>query len=524
MSSRSIAGQLLRLLDGLTAPVCLFDDDRTLVFANRACGEWLEVPLDRLIGRTAAYTSTAADEGQTAVDRLCPPPDAFAGRRLEGVVYAVSNGQLRRRGAVFFPLDGGASSVPVLMLAASSDCDADDAPPPAIATPARTADDPALLHERLIRFQTEQTTRHRLERFVGDSPAMQLARSQARAAIASGASAVIVGPAGSGREELARMIHYATVELAQTERHEPRSKLLLPIDGSLLTGEVLASAVAALSAQGRTAAGTILILHIDRIPLDLQTEMVRVFMQRFMGLRFLATSETVPDALMARGELHPLVAAAVGTLVIRLPPLADRREDIPLLLQRTVEELNAERQRQIRGFAPEAVDALVAYPWPGNATELVQIVAESARRAAGPLIMAADLTQRLNQAAGAARRPPRTDAPIVLPEFLAGIERELIERALSQAKGNKARAARLLGLTRPRLYRRMVQLGLEKGAQPLAATPSEERGPLRHITRKEPRRDKQTKMPTASTDGPAGAASQDMPEYIEDIPFEEQPE
>ena len=72
-----------------------------------------------------------------------------------------------------------------------------------------------------------------------------------------------------------------------------------------------------------------------------------------------------------------------------------------------------------------------------------------------------DLPERLHVAAQAAAVPRRVDETIVLDEYLGRVERELIRRALARAKGNKARAARLLGVTRPRLYRRMVQLGLE---------------------------------------------------------------
>jgi hypothetical protein len=527
MSSRSIAGQLGRLLDGLAAPVCVFDDERTLVFANQACADWLQIPLDRLIGRAAAYSAAAGDGDQAAVDRLCPPPDAFTGCRRDGFVYAVSpNSQTRRRRALFLPLSGGddALSVPVLVLAASADIESDATTPPEdVTAAARAGDDSALLHERLIRFQIEQGAHHRLDRFVGNSPAMQLARAQARVAIASGASAVIAGPPGIGREELARTIHYATVELARTQRRDERSQFLLPLDGSLLTGELIASAVSALSAQGRTPAATILILHLDRVPLDIQAEIVRVFVQRFSGLRFLATSELAPDALLAQSQLHPLFAAAVGTLVIRLPPLAERREDIPLALQLAVEQLNAEGDRQFRGFSAEAIDALVAYPWPGNVAELRRIVAEAAGLAAGPEISVADLPQRLSQAAAAVRRPQRTDQPIVLAEFLTKIESEVIARALGQAKGNKARAARLLGLTRPRLYRRMVQLGLEEGAEQGASASPPHGDAIRRIARKNQRRGERLTRP-AATDGPDGAAAKDTPEYIEDIPFEEQPE
>jgi DNA-binding NtrC family response regulator len=146
--------------------------------------------------------------------------------------------------------------------------------------------------------------------------------------------------------------------------------------------------------------------------------------------------------------------------------LAERRADIPLLAQAFVEERNARGPKQRSGFSPAALDRLDSYHWPGNLDELAEVVREAHERSAGPEILPDDLPKRIELALDAAARPRRREERIVVDEFLAQIERELIERALAQSKGNKAKAARLLGVTRPRLYRRMVQLGLEPGAEP----------------------------------------------------------
>jgi DNA-binding NtrC family response regulator len=170
--------------------------------------------------------------------------------------------------------------------------------------------------------------------------------------------------------------------------------------------------------------------------------------------------------LPPRGIFREDLAAMLSTITIELPPLAKRRDDLPLLAQALLEEQNARGGRQLGGFSPEALDQICAYAWPGNVAELAQVVAECHARAAATLIALGELPERLRLAAEAAARPRRKEEPIQLDEFVARIERELIRRALARAKGNKTKAARLLGLNRPRLYRRMVQLGLaEEGEE-----------------------------------------------------------
>jgi transcriptional regulator with PAS, ATPase and Fis domain len=527
MASRSIAGQLVRFLHGLAAPVCVFDEDRRVVFVNEACARWAGVPLDELIGKTASYSAVAKTSDTAVVDRLCPPPEAFAGSRQTGWIYTTSDKEPRRRRAEFYPLshDNSNSLSPVIVVADSADASANEE---SESGPIPLTDDAEILHDRLMQFRQDQAAHYGLERLVGDSPAVQLARTQARAAIASGANATIVGPPGVGRGYLARAIHYGAAEQGQKETAEPHDRPLLPLDGSLLTQEVLGSAVAGLSYYGRNVPVTLLLLQLDQVPIELQGELVRLLGARFNTLRFLATSQTPPDALLSEDRLHQHLAAAISTLVIRLPALADRRDDIPVLAQLALEELNASRGKQLRGFTGEALDALVAYSWPGNVAELREFVTDAFARAEGVAIAAADLPRRVFHAAEAARRPPRADEPIELESFLRDIERELIERALKRAKGNKARAARLLGLTRPRLYRRMVQLGLEDATSILPAAVVAKKG--RRPAGKRPRKSEEppermfapSELPD-EFDATVPTNDEDA-EFIEDIPFEEQPD
>ncbi|HKD37411.1 MAG TPA: helix-turn-helix domain-containing protein, partial [Pirellulales bacterium] len=208
--------------------------------------------------------------------------------------------------------------------------------------------------------------------------------------------------------------------------------------------------------------GTLLLNEVDELPVEVQAELLARLGQAPEGLRIVSTSQSPLDERATRGEFLSELASALSTIVIHLPTLAERREDVPLLAQMFLEELNATESKQIRGFSPEALDQLAAYPWPGNIDELAEVVRQAHLRAEGTVIGRAELPQQISLTAAANRRPRREFEPIDLEKVLAGIELELIKRALQKSKGNKTKAARLLGLTRPRLYRRMVQLGLEK--------------------------------------------------------------
>jgi DNA-binding NtrC family response regulator len=139
-------------------------------------------------------------------------------------------------------------------------------------------------------------------------------------------------------------------------------------------------------------------------------------------------------------------------------------DDVPLLAQHFVEELNAEGGRQLSGFSPAALDLLASHPWPGDVQELAHAVREAGQQTGGPRILPVDLSDRVHLALHAAAHPPREPETIELDAFLAAIEKELLQRALAQARGNKSRAAQLLGVNRARLLRRLVQLGLAEPA------------------------------------------------------------
>jgi len=222
---------------------------------------------------------------------------------------------------------------------------------------------------------------------------------------------------------------------------------------AMLTGEL---------SQEELDRSSLLLRNIDRLSLDLQAEIAADLLGESFPPRLFATSSVPLEELAARGKFYPPLATALSTLLIQLPSLPERFDDLPLLAQMIVERHNRIEEHQLSGITPETLDALAHYGWPGGIAELLYLLLQACHTTFDTHVQIHNLPPAIRLAEDAAHAMPPRDETIALDYYLADIERELIERAMRRAKGNKARAARLLGLTRPRLYRRLELLGLEK--------------------------------------------------------------
>jgi DNA-binding NtrC family response regulator len=203
-----------------------------------------------------------------------------------------------------------------------------------------------------------------------------------------------------------------------------------------------------------------LLLDVHRLSPTAQQELAAFLQLPKIELKTLATSRVNLERLVTKGRFRADLASRLSTLVIRLPPLTARRADIPLLAQHFLELRNAQSSVQLSGFQTAALELLLSLPWKKNLDQLAAAVDEACSRAAGPRVAVTDFPDWVHLAKDDASRAPRDEEPIQLDALLAEIEKELLLRAMRRARGNKSRAASLLGLSRQRLIRRLVQLGL----------------------------------------------------------------
>jgi DNA-binding NtrC family response regulator len=473
-----LADSLTKLLEASSRPIYAVNARRQIVYCNAALADWLGMEPARIVGREVEYHSEpesaggAMPEGVGPLAALCPPPRALAGEPSAGTVSCVGrDGRLVHRQAEFVPLAVAGGGV--LVLLAATDLSPQDLATEISGEP--TADE---LHRAIRRFRRSQAAQYGLPSLLGGSSAIQKARAQAAAAAASGANALIIGPGGSGRAHVARVIHYRAA--ADTDVK------LAPLDCGVLSDDLLRRTLGSLAGQRGDARHrpTLLLENLEQLSAEHQSQLAEAIRQNALAARLIGTlssrhtpcavTDAAPglEASPYSAEVHgygtqsvpttiePALLDLVSTITIRLPRLADRLEDLPILAQYFLEGCNQGRTKQVGSVRAEALDQLALYNWPGELNELRDVIAAAHRAATTTEISPHDLPAVIHHATSAAGKVRRQPERIVLDDLLAKIERELIERALAQSGGNKTEAAALLGMTRPRLYRRLVQLGL----------------------------------------------------------------
>ena len=458
----SPARLLLKSFDQAGAPVYLLDAQRKLLFANEACCAWLGKKLTDLVGLRCDFT-TAGKDAKESPPSLGPPPEAFAQSFSQGEVWAgPERGAAEVRTATFHSLAGQAGCLLVVV-------------GPAVATSGAAANSAAatrLGHLQLLQLRSELDPALFLGPLVGQSHALRRLREQVKVAQHANVRVMLIGPAGSGRRQLAKAIHY----VGDVSQVGP----LAPVDCPVMDAELMQLTLTRFLRQREGISfrrpPALLLTDVDQLRPDAQQELAGFLHLPGVELQTISTAQRSLHKLAARGRFRQDLAFALSTFTLTTPPLGKRLEDVPLLAQFFVEQHNARTSSaaagcasaaagcavQHSGFAPDALELLLLYPWPGNVEELADVVKQSCAAATGNQIAAADLPERLHHGREALLHQSPQDPPLKLAEFLGEVEKELLQRALRKSGGNKSKAAELLGLNRARLIRRLVQLGLVK--------------------------------------------------------------
>ena len=299
-------------------------------------------------------------------------------------------------------------------------------------------------------------------------PMLEVYRMVARVAPTT-STVLIQGETGTGKELIARAVHTASRRSDQP---------FVPVDCSALVESLLETELFGHTKGAFTGAvadkrglfevaggGTCFLDEIGEVSPGVQARLLRVLQEREVrrvggtdrfkvDVRVIAATNKDLGALVAEGRFREDLFYRLSVVTICLPPLRERREDIPLLARHFLKSYAAVNARPACCITPEAMARLVAYDWPGNVRELQHAVEQAAALSASPLLSPDDLPRKLVDAvehAGAASAPP-----LSLQEVIKGH----LRRALKEARWNKKLAAQLLGIHRRTLYRLTKRHGI----------------------------------------------------------------
>lgn len=319
----------------------------------------------------------------------------------------------------------------------------------------------ALRRTQRLETENQLLRRTHLPHMIAESPSMRQVLTLMEQVGPSSANVLVTGEHGTGKELVANWLHASSPRRARSFIAVNLGGLSEGVFESELFGHVKGAFTdAKVDRVGRfelADGGTLFLDEIGTLPLSLQSKLLRVLQtgdvervgsakQRHVDVRIISATNVNLRDEVTEGRFREDLLFRVNTIEILLPPLRDRREDIPALAMHFLRAHAARYQKAITSFDSGAMQALLSHSWPGNIRELGHVIERAVLLAHGDVIHAGDLALRA-ASGGAARLDELT---------LEEVEKALIQKALSRYDGNVSQAAKALGLSRSALYRRIA--------------------------------------------------------------------
>ncbi|UTW06377.1 sigma-54 interaction domain-containing protein [Pseudomonas benzenivorans] len=356
------------------------------------------------------------------------------------------------------------------------------------------------LQNQLLATQNElakaRRARYTIAGFIGSSAAASEIKRQARRAAQLDATVLLRGETGTGKELLAQGIH----NLSPRANGPFVAVNVAAIPESLVEAELFGTAPGAFTGADRKArigkfeaanGGTLFLDEIGDLPLPLQAKLLRVLQEQEveplganqvkpLNVRVIAATHIDLEAMVAAGQFRDDLYYRLNVLSLHVPPLRERREDIPALVEYLLDDIANRSAQPPMELSPQALALLAGQPWRGNVRELRNLLERAQLAADTALLEAAQIGPLLGSPTAAPALPPTppaptpasspapdlapaTDAPVQpLAQSLARAERDALLRALEACAGNRRRAAVELGISRASLYSKLQQHGLSQ--------------------------------------------------------------
>ncbi|PYS01563.1 MAG: DNA-binding response regulator [Acidobacteria bacterium] len=339
------------------------------------------------------------------------------------------------------------------------------------------------LKERHLRFENQYLRKQLDERYgfnniIGTGRAMKRIFELVETIAGLTSTVLIQGETGTGKELIAKAIHFnsprkdqkmVSINCGAIPENLLESELFGHVKGAF-TGAVQTRIGRFEQANG----GTIFLDEIGNMPVALQVKLLRVLQEREfervggnstvkVDVRIVAATSSNLEQMVKDGTFREDLYYRLNVIPIDLPPLSERREDIPLLVQRFIEHFCETHKLDLKTISPQVLKALMAYDWPGNVRQLENIVERMVALTANrPALLPADLPAEI-QNRDSLNFVPLIEIPeggINFQDVVTDMERELILQSLRKTNGNKKLAAKLLNLKRTTLIEKIKRIGL----------------------------------------------------------------
>ncbi len=328
------------------------------------------------------------------------------------------------------------------------------------------------LRDENRKLKEELGRRYEIDNIIGRSRAMQEIFATVMRVAPTRSTVLLAGESGVGKDLIARAIHHYS-----PRKDKPLVKInctTLPenlMESELFGYEKGAFTGATVSKPGKFEQadhGTVFLDEIGDVPPQIQVKLLRVLQEReferlgsnktlHIDVRVVAATNQDLRAALEQGTFREDLYYRLNVVPIDIPPLRERREDIPWLAEHFVKKLAPDAGSQVEGITNEALERLAGHNWPGNVRELENVIERSLVMARGTMLGADDIRFDV----GRQTLAPAGDFSLPSGMTLDQYEQEIIRQALKKADGNKSQAARLLGLTRNALRYRLSQMGIE---------------------------------------------------------------
>jgi len=309
------------------------------------------------------------------------------------------------------------------------------------------------------------------ERIVGNSEGMKRVLELATQVAETDASVLITGESGTGKELIARAIH---------ENSLRKKRPLVPVHSAALSPQLVESELfghekgaftgAAFQKKGRfefANNGTLFLDEVGDIPLETQVKLLRVLEDGEIvrvgsnepirvNVRLISATHRDLEQLIVEGKFRQDLYYRLKVVTVHLPPLRERPQDIPLLVQHFIKDFAHIHRKPITGIRQEVLNILMSYPYPGNVRELRNVIENMVVVAREPILKVENLPPSVHRV----ERKEPLDYPGMVGRPLREVERELIKNTLAHVNGNRHEASRMLGIGERTLYRKLKKYHL----------------------------------------------------------------